>query len=385
VDSAGNVLVTGDTNSSGWVSGGFDTTYGTGSDAFAAKLSPSGGHLWSTYLGDSSGDYGHGIAVDAAGNALVTGRTYSPGWVSGGFDTTYDGFLDAFVAKLSPSGGHVWSTYLGGSNDDFGNGIGVDSAGNVLVTGGTSSSGWVSGAFDTTLDGGEDAFVANIGSMPLAVDDIGIPQIATAKGRWLFVNAQSGPTGPLGVGVLANDVGDAGGQLVLTVTDTSNLHGLLQLENDGSFFYAPLPSFVGVASFQYRVDNAFGSSNWATAQIVVTSHAEIEVLGNGLSIANGDATPSASDATDFGVLLASGTALTKTFVVQNLGTTALSLTGSPVVGIVGSGFTVSRNPAATIPAGGMTSLDIRFTPTTNGTYSATVRIDNDDVDENPFQ
>ncbi len=153
VDSAGNVLVTGDTGFSfgGWASGGFDTSLNGGADAFVAKLSPAGAHLWSTYLGGSSQDYGYGIAVDSAGNVLVTGLTFSSGWASGGFDTSHNGgTYDAFVAKLSPSGAHLWSTYLGGNDLDQGRGIAADSAGNVLVTGETLSGGWVSGGFDTS-------------------------------------------------------------------------------------------------------------------------------------------------------------------------------------------------------------------------------------------
>ncbi len=164
VDGSGNIVVTGRTSTGGWVSGGFDTTYNGGErDAFVAKLSQSGAHLWSTYLGGSSFDAGYGIAVDGSGNIVVTGSTLSSGWVSGGFDTTFNGQSDGFVAKLSPSGAHLWSTYLGGSDDDRGYGIGVNGSGNIVVTGPTQSGGWVSGGFDTTYNGGyDDAFVAKL-------------------------------------------------------------------------------------------------------------------------------------------------------------------------------------------------------------------------------
>ena len=163
VDGSGNVLVTGYTASS-WISGGYDTNFWGDSDAFVAKLSPSGEHLWSTYLGGSDEESGYGIAVDGWGNVLVTGYTGSPDWTSGGFDTSYNGTQDAFVAKLSGSGGHLWSTYLCGSDYDGGNGIAVDGSGNVLVTGYTGSPGWTSGGFDTSYNGGEwgDAFVAKL-------------------------------------------------------------------------------------------------------------------------------------------------------------------------------------------------------------------------------
>ena len=162
VDASGNVLVTSLTFSYGWTAGGYDTSYDGGVDAFVAKLSPSGTHLWSTYLGGSSGDYGYAIAVDASGNVLVTGETYSSGWTARGYDTTHNGGYDAFVAKLSPSGAHLWSTYLGGSSNDRGDDIAVDASGNVLVTGRTYSSGWTAGGYDITHNGGTDAFVAKL-------------------------------------------------------------------------------------------------------------------------------------------------------------------------------------------------------------------------------
>jgi len=149
VDGAGNVLVGGWTRSSGWVSGGFDTNHDGKHDVFVAKLSSDGAHLWSTYLGGSEEESGRGIAADGAGNVLVTGYTRSPGWVSGGFDTSHNGFGDGFVAKLSSQGAHLWSTYLGGSKGDGGGGIAADGAGDVLVTGYTWSSGWVSGTTST--------------------------------------------------------------------------------------------------------------------------------------------------------------------------------------------------------------------------------------------
>ncbi len=170
VDGAGNALVTGYTESSGWVSGGWDTvfdggSYGKGPDAFVAKFSPSGRHVWSSYLGGSEDDEGCGIAVDGAGNILLTGNTRSSGWVSGGWDTVFNGGLgEGFVAKLTSSGAHAWSSYLGGGGYKESCAITVDGGGNVLVTGLTSSSGWVSGGWDTTLEGSYDAFVVQLTS-----------------------------------------------------------------------------------------------------------------------------------------------------------------------------------------------------------------------------
>jgi len=165
VNSAGEVLVTGVTWSSGWVSGGWDTSFGGGSDGFVVKLSYTGSRLWSSYLGGGGDDDAIGVAADAGGDVLISGGTKSSGWVSGGFDTTHGGTSnqDAYVVRLNSAGAHVWSTYLGGSSEDYGMGIDVDANGDILVVGETQSSGWVSGGYDTTKeDTSADGFVAKI-------------------------------------------------------------------------------------------------------------------------------------------------------------------------------------------------------------------------------
>ena len=168
VDTAGNAYVTGSTSSIDFptTAGAFDTTYhgpGSGSfpDVFVTKLNPSGSALvYSTYIGSSGDDIGHGIAVDAAGNAYVTGYTCcATGFPTtpGAFQTASGGASDIFVTKLDPAGsGLVYSTYLGGSSYEVGVGIAVDSSGNAYVTGTTSSPNFPTtpGAFQAAFAGG---------------------------------------------------------------------------------------------------------------------------------------------------------------------------------------------------------------------------------------
>ncbi len=173
VDAAGNAYVMGYTTSTDLPSapGAFDTSLTGGSDAFVAKVNPTGtGLVYGTFLGGSSYDGGFAIAVDAAGNAYMTGYTASSDFptTSGAFDTGYNGNGDAFVTKMNPTGtGLVYSTFLGGSNYDWSQAIAVDAAGNAYVVGyNTASSNFptTSGAFDTSYNGGNDAFVTKVNS-----------------------------------------------------------------------------------------------------------------------------------------------------------------------------------------------------------------------------
>ncbi|MCL5270095.1 MAG: hypothetical protein M1457_06005 [bacterium] len=160
LDEAGNIYISGATDIDGWTSGGYDTTYGgSDSDGYVVKLSNDGTLLWSTYLGGDQLDGCGNIAVDSTGAVYAAGSTFSSNWVSGGYDTIRDGMQDGFLVKLSPNGEHLWSTYLGGDNGDSAGDIVIDSADRVYVFGFTVSPGWVAGGYDTTITR-QDYYVA---------------------------------------------------------------------------------------------------------------------------------------------------------------------------------------------------------------------------------
>ncbi len=138
-------------------------------DATVTKLNASGSALvYSTYLGGSSFDIGDGLAIDSAGNAYIEGTTGSTDFPTtpGALQTTFGGGPeDVFATKLNADGtALVYSTYLGGSNDDFGNAKNaVDSNGNVLLTGGTNSTDFPTVKPFQPADAGDyDVFVAEL-------------------------------------------------------------------------------------------------------------------------------------------------------------------------------------------------------------------------------
>ncbi|MCS7028362.1 MAG: SBBP repeat-containing protein [Bacteroidia bacterium] len=180
VDASGNAYITGHTNSNNYdvTSGAFQTTFGGGArDVFVTKLNNLGTVLiYSTYIGGSDHDEGSDIVVDNGGNAHITGFTFSANYdvSTGSFQTTKEGNKDAFVTKLNASGsGLVYSTYIGGSNDEEGNGIALDGSGNVYVTGWTLSENYdiTMTAFQKTKEGLYNAFVTKLDLASTSVED----------------------------------------------------------------------------------------------------------------------------------------------------------------------------------------------------------------------
>ena len=165
VDAAGAAYVTGYTFSTDFPTQSQYENYAGADDAFVTKLSPDGTKLsYSTYLGGSGHDEGYAIAVDAAGAAYVTGITDSTNFPTlSAYQPTNPGAESAFVTKLSAAGGLSYSTYLGGSGDDEGNGIAVDSAGAAYVTGNTNSPNFPTQlAYQATIKGSQNAFVTKL-------------------------------------------------------------------------------------------------------------------------------------------------------------------------------------------------------------------------------
>ncbi len=173
VDSAGNAYIAGYTVATNFpTKNSWQAASAGGDDVFVTKLNSTGtGLIYSTYLGGSSSDWAFGIALDSSNNAYVTGWTVSTDFPTvNAYDATLSGTRDAFVAKLSSDGSALlYSTYLGGSsNSEEGQGIAVDGAGNAYVTGWTYSAASVSdfpttpGAFQTVNPGRVDAFVTKL-------------------------------------------------------------------------------------------------------------------------------------------------------------------------------------------------------------------------------
>lgn len=207
IDGTGAAYVAGWTYSSNFPStaDAVDPTYNGSADGFVVKLDATGNHLtYATFLGGSGLDDTYTMAIDPKSRVYVSGDTNSTDFPTtpDAFDTSFGGGMcstdsttrpcdDAYLVKLSADGEKfVYATFLGGSNQDGGHHIAIDSAGNAYVTGSTYSADFptTAGAFDTSHNGNQDAFVAKLAvPNPLpTISGISPSEVTTGGGDFML-------------------------------------------------------------------------------------------------------------------------------------------------------------------------------------------------------
>jgi uncharacterized repeat protein (TIGR01451 family) len=220
VDTPGNAYITGYTCSTNFPTA--SPIYGSNAgicDAFVTKINASGNSLvYSTYLGGSDYDYGRSIAVDTSGNAYITGNAYSTNFPTASpIYGSNAGLSDAFVTKIYAGGSSLsYSTYIGGNDDDRGVGIAVDASGNAYITGWTYSTNFptVSPIYGSN-SGSNDVFVAKISGVTptsdLSITKTDSPDPVTAGNNLTYTvtvtnNGLDGATGVVMTDTLPNGV-----------------------------------------------------------------------------------------------------------------------------------------------------------------------------------
>jgi hypothetical protein len=286
-----------------------DTTWGSPVQAFggsnnaaAVKIDNSGNLVWNTFLGGST-DYGNGIAVDGAGNVVVTGystATWGTPWRS------YSGLEDIFVAQLNIAGSRTWNTFLGSSGTDVGNGVAMDGSGGVYLTG-QSSATWGSPVRPyTALD---DGFVAKISALPPAGISVaptnGLTTTEAGATATFTVVLNSAPTANVTIGLSSSDTTEgtvSTSSLTFTSANwntpqTVTLTGVDDTLDDGDIAYGIVTAAAVSADGNYNGLNASDVSvsnndNDSYNTLVVTT-ANDTVNGDTTSIASLVATPGA--------------------------------------------------------------------------------------------
>lgn len=168
LDANGNVYITGLTSSTDFPTQNPYQENQPKSDAFVAKINSDGTELvYSTYIGGDQDDEGTGIAVNSNGEAYITGATDSTNFPTvNPVQANLDGLDDAYILALNAAGNDlVYSTFLGGSGVDDAEAIALDTSGNAYVTGMTTSHNFpTKDAYDDSFSGISDAFITKINS-----------------------------------------------------------------------------------------------------------------------------------------------------------------------------------------------------------------------------
>src|SRR5579885_1812482 len=291
VDSSGSAYVAGGTTSSNFpLVSPAQPSFGGGKDGFVVKLNATGNlPLYSTYLGGLCSDQANAIAVDSSGNAYVAGDTLSSNFpLSHATQAANGGGNDAFITKLSSTGGILFSTYLGGSADEHAGGIAVDGSGNAYVGGGTFSTNFpVRGPIQAANAGSQDAFAAKISTTGYSV------VYAT------YLGGSGGASGtPEQINAVAVD--SSGNLYVVGATNSNNFPvtaGAFQTSANGmqNAFAAKIntagsalvySTYLGGSSFDWATDVAIDSSGNAYVA-GYTSSPNLPVLGAVQATLNG--------------------------------------------------------------------------------------------------
>jgi uncharacterized protein (TIGR03437 family) len=228
-DNSGNVYMTGVTTSqtlpvkaAARVAYGGGTTSLVAGDAFVAKFDSKGTLVYLTYLGGSRDDFATALAVDASGNAWVTGGTSSTNFPVtanayqktmagvGGNDVVQLG--DAFLAKLGPAGDLQYATYFGGRLDDYASGIALDGSGAIYITGSTHSTDFpvTAAAYQARSHGGggEPGF-PRYGGIPFSAGEAFVAKFNPAGTQLVFSTYLGGAQDDLAMGIAVDAAGSA--------------------------------------------------------------------------------------------------------------------------------------------------------------------------------
>jgi hypothetical protein len=223
--------------------------------------------LYSTYLGGSIQDTAYAIALDAKGDAYVAGETQSVDFpnVPAVIQAAEKGSYDGFVTALNPSGtALIYSTFLGGTQDDYAFGVAVDSVGNAYVTGQTGSPDFphTPGVIQPANAGGEDAFVTKINSSGTALvystflggsgDDVALPIAVDSGGNAYVTGVTQSPNFPITAGAAqSSELGTYAAFVAVLNSDASALWYSTYLGGSGSqtgwgIALSPTQQFIAV-------------------------------------------------------------------------------------------------------------------------------------------
>ena len=387
IDATGNAYVAGQTGSTNFpVAGAIQGTLGGFNNGFISKMKPDGtGLLYSTYLGGNASDLISAIALDSNRNAYVTGQTTSPNFPAvSAIQAALAGPANAFVSEIKSDGsGLVFSTFLGGSGNDQGSGIAVDSNGAAYVAGATTSTNFPGGTpLQAALKGDQNGFVSKL----------------SASGASLaFSTYLGGSNGDRALAVAVNSTGTVYVTGQTRSNDFPTFHPfeasldgpanafISALKNDGSaFVYSTFFGGNGNDSGNSITTNSAGDAVLAgttqSTNFPLAGPAQ-NFFAGGSDVFVSRVTPAAGP----GVLLTppaivfpstniNTSAAPMTVKLTNTGDATLTITSLKIISANAGTFTQANTCANSVAAGANCTFTFNFMPIVGGTLSATIQI-----------
>ena len=385
IDISGDVFVAGRTTSSDYPTtiGAYDTTLNGRGDAFVSKLDNNLSSLvLSTFIGGSSNESSSALAIDSSGNVFVAGTTDSTDYptTEGAYDTTYNGgYWDIFVSKVDSNlSSLLSSTFIGGSDYDNASALAIDFLGNVFVAGNTESSDYptTESAFDITHNGGRDLFVSKLDG------DLSVAEIPNITVTPLSKDFGSVDTGASASRIFTiSNIGTA--DLVIKavyLTGTNPYQFSMQNDNCSGATIAPSGSCTFNAVFSPTKEGALSALIGIGSDDPDTPRLYIELTGTGIAVGIPDisASPASMDYGDVNT----GSSVSQTFTISNIGTGYLVIKAAYLTGTNPYQFSIRNDTCSgqTIAPSGSCTFDAVFSPTREGALSASIGIGSDDPD-----
>lgn len=370
----------------------YQGSYGGNTDAFVAHIdteeSGSASLKYSTYFGCAGTEKGNGITVDSNGKVHVAGEVgnqsvdcycyqknaFQPNRNNGAGGVSNDAFVAKFDLSQSGANSLLWSSYLGGSGNDWGEAVAQLNGCYTYVAGYTDSTTdfpITTNAYQTSYQGGTcDAFVTQISDSEIyiAIPSFNFGDVKVGNdSTWQTVHVYSTGTGPL----ICGTVSIAGTNPGDFATQSDNVSGATINPGDDRTIQVKFhPTTAGARSAILSIPNSDSDED----------PKNITLSGTG-TVPDIAINPTSHD---FDTVIVGGSS-TQIFTVSNTGTGSLVVTDN--ITILGTGFTIQNNNVggATIPPN--QTLQVVFSPTAPGAHSATLNIWSDDPDpsENPLQ
>ena len=396
LDSTNDAYIVGWTTSTDFpvTSGAFQTSNNGGiSDAFVSEINPAGTGsadlIYSTYLGGADQDVGFGIALDASGNAIATGYTYSTDFpvTAGAFQTSTTVNGAAWVTKLNVGGTtEIYSTYLGGTDGtSAGNSIRVDAPGNAYVTGYTCASDFptTAGVVQPTFGGdctpaGGDAFITKLnptGTKPVfstylggTGDDVGF-SIGLDNLNNVYITGRSSSTNyPVTPGAFQSTM--AGGyDTIFTIVNPTGTSLLYSTYLGGTAVDVAFVMAVDKIGNAYMIGRTYSTNFPVTPG---TFQSTLRGATNAVVFKFGPGDQAWPMALNFGGEAVGVTSAPLTTTLTNSSTTAtLAITSIGIAGTGAADFTQTANTCgATLAPGASCHVSLTFTPSATGASTA---------------